>query len=274
MRKFGQNFDSAYPPHFLHYLYTNLHFPFPISIYFPSSYSLYHRPNSLIFIINMADKQPHLNGAFHGPAIPPPAKTYHRHGHARGCACCLLTTFLKLLITIVVVVGVAVFILWLVFRPHKLTFDITGAELTRFNITGNQLHYNLALNLTIRNPNKRIGVYYDVIEASPFYKDQRLNTQWLPAFYQGHKTTTVLSPHFDGQRVVFLSGEELTEFNTETLAGSFDVDVKFRLRLRLKLGAVRIGKFKPKVNCELKVPLKSNANSFTFFQTTRCDFDF
>ncbi|KAL0555284.1 hypothetical protein IC582_009227 [Cucumis melo] len=222
----------------------------------------------------MADKQPHLNGAFYGPAVPPPAKTYHRHGHRRGCACCLLTTFLKLLITIVVVVGIAVLVLWLVFRPHKLTFHVTDAELTRFNISGNQLHYNMALNLTVRNPNNRIGVYYDVIEASPFYKDQRLNTQWLPPFYQDHKTTTVLSPHFNGQQIVFLAGDKLTEFNGETLAGVFNVDLTFRLQLRLKVGAVRIGKFKPKVNCELKVPLKSNANSFTFFQTTRCDFDF
>ena len=222
----------------------------------------------------MADKQPHLNGAFYGPAVPPPPKTYHHHAHRRGCACCLLTTFLKLLVTIVVVVGIAVLILWFLFRPHKLTFDVTDAELTRFNISGNQLHYNLALNLTIRNPNKRIGVYYDVIEASPFYKDQRLNTQWLPPFYQGYKTTTVLSPHFDGQQIVFLAGDKLTEFNGETLAGIFNVDLRFRLQLRLKVGVVRIGKFKPKVNCELKVPLKSNANSFTFLQATRCDFDF
>lgn len=222
----------------------------------------------------MADKQPHLNGAYYGPSVPPPPKTYHRHGHGRGCACCLFTTFLKLLIAIVVVVGLAVLILWLVFRPNKLKFDVTGAELTQFNVTGNQLHYNLALNLTVRNPNKRIGVYYDVIEASSFYKDQRLNTQWLPPFYQGHKTTTVLSPDFAGQPVVLLAGEKLAEFNAEKLAGAFDVDVKLRLQLRLKFGAVRIGKFKPKVNCEMKVPLKSNANSFTFFQTTGCDFDF
>ncbi|KAG6596610.1 NDR1/HIN1-like protein 10, partial [Cucurbita argyrosperma subsp. sororia] len=222
----------------------------------------------------MADKQPHLNGAFYGPSVPPPTKTYHRHGHGRGCACCLLSTIIKLIIGIVVVVGIAVLILWLVFRPNKLRFDVTSAELTQFNFTGNQLHYNLALNLTIRNPNKRIGVYYDAIEASSFYKDQRLNTQWLPPFYQGHKTTTVVTPQFNGQQLVLLGAQELTEFNAEKLAGVFNIDVKFRPRLRLKLGAVRIGKLKPKVNCELKVPLESSATSFTFFQATRCDFDF
>ncbi|XP_022942607.1 NDR1/HIN1-like protein 10 [Cucurbita moschata] len=222
----------------------------------------------------MADKQPQLNGAFYGPSVPPPTKTYHRHGHGRGCACCLLSTIIKLIIGIVVVVGIAVLILWLVFRPNKLRFDVTSAQLTQFNFTGNQLHYNLALNLTIRNPNKRIGVYYDAIEASPFYKDQRLNTQWLPPFYQGHKTTTVVAPQFNGQQLVLLGAQELTEFNAEKLAGVFNIDVKFRPRLRLKLGAVRIGKLKPKVNCELKVPLESSATSFTFFQTTRCDFDF
>lgn len=75
--------------------------------------------------------------------------------------------------------------------------------------------------------------------------------------------------------MLVLVGDEGLEFNAEKLAGVFDVDVKFRPRLRLKIGDVRIGKFKPKVHCELKVPLvKSVPDSFSFFQTTRCDFDF
>ncbi|XP_022144710.1 NDR1/HIN1-like protein 10 [Momordica charantia] len=222
----------------------------------------------------MADKQPQLNGAFYGPAVPPPTKTYHRHGHGRGCACCLLSTFLKLVVTIVVVVGLAVLILWLVFRPNEVKFHVTDAKLTQFNLTGNQLHYNLALNLTIRNPNRRIGVYYDTIEASTFYKDQRLNTNWLPPFYQGHKTTTVLTTNFNSQPVVVLGGNDMVEFNAEKLAGVYDIDVDFRLRLRLKFGVVRIGKFKPKVRCGLKLPVSSDVNSAVPFQTTRCDFDF
>ncbi|XP_038905332.1 NDR1/HIN1-like protein 3 [Benincasa hispida] len=206
--------------------------------------------------------------------------TYHRpdHHHShRGCSCgggCFIT-FLKILITIVVIVGLAVLILWLIFRPNKVKFQVTDAKLTQFNLTDNQLHYNLALNVTVRNPNRRIGVYYDTIEVAAVYKDQRLQTQWLPPFYQGYKTTAVITSVFSGQQLLLLAGQGLTEFNAETLAGVYEMNVWLNLRIRLKFGAVRIGKFKPKVNCEFKVPLTSDGGSVTsVFQSTGCDIDY
>ncbi|XP_022144729.1 NDR1/HIN1-like protein 10 [Momordica charantia] len=226
----------------------------------------------------MPGKQPPLNGAYYGPAVPPPSQTYHRHGHGhrRGCGCFHFTTFLKILVTIIILAGLAVLIIWLVFRPNKVKFHVTDTKLTQFNLTDNQLRYNLALNLTVRNPNNRIGVYYDTIEAAAVYKDQRLQTQWLPPFYQGHKTTAVLAPTFDGQQLLLLAGEGLTQFNAEKVAGVYDIDVELRLRIRLKFGAVRVGKFKPKVGCEFKVPLSTSGGNPVppVFQTAGCDIDY
>lgn len=207
--------------------------------------------------------------------------TYHRpehhHNHCRcSCGGGRFITFIKILIAIIIVVGLAVLILWLIFRPNKVKFNVTDAKLTQFNLIGNQLHYNLALNVTVRNPNKRIGVYYDSIESSPIYKDQRLETQWLPPFYQGYKTTAVISCVFSGQQLLLLAGQGLTEFNAETVAGVYEMNVELNLRIRLKFGAVRIGKFKPKVNCEFKVPLSSDGNSVvgSVFESTGCDIDY
>ncbi|XP_023005762.1 NDR1/HIN1-like protein 10 [Cucurbita maxima] len=209
---------------------------------------------------------------------PSNAVTYHRPGHHHnhcGSGCGSFTTFLKVLVTIIIVIGLAVLILWLIFRPNKVKFHVTDAKLTQFNLTDNQLHFNLALNITVRNPNSRIGVYYDTIEAAAVYKDQRLQTKWLPPFYQGHKTTAVLSPEFSGQQLLLLSGQGLAQFSSEKLAGVYDIDVELNLRIRLKLGAVRIGKFKPKVNCEVKVTLSSDGSSApSLFQSTGCDIDY
>ncbi|GKV50596.1 hypothetical protein SLEP1_g57299 [Rubroshorea leprosula] len=115
----------------------------------------------------MAEKHSHLNGAYYGPAIPP-ARSYHRHGHGSGCGCCCLLSFLiKLIVTAVVILGLAALIFWLIFRPNIVKFHVTDASLTQFNLTSdNNLHYNLALNITVRNPNKKIGIYYDRIEAN------------------------------------------------------------------------------------------------------------
>ncbi|KAJ7976203.1 Late embryogenesis abundant protein [Quillaja saponaria] len=233
----------------------------------------------------MTDKQPILNGAYYGPSIPPPPapkQTYHRPGRGGGIGCCcgclfncLLSLICKLIFTVVVIIGIAVLIVWLIFRPNKVKFHVTEATLTQFNYTNNTLRYDLALNMTVRNPNKRIGIYYDRIEARAFYEDQRFDTQFPSPFYQGHKNTSVLSPVFKGQQLLLLGAQELSDFNEDKNDGVYNIDVKLYLRLRFKFGVFKVGKFKPKIKCDLKVPLKTIGTSAAgVFETTRCDVDF
>jgi len=73
---------------------------------------------------------------------------------------------------------------------------------------------------------------------------------------------------------VVLAAEELSEFNSEKTAGVYNIDVKLYLQLRFKVGKLMTWKMKPKVDCELKVPLSSNGNSATGFEITKCDIDF
>ncbi|XWS56058.1 hypothetical protein CRYUN_Cryun09bG0054200 [Craigia yunnanensis] len=225
----------------------------------------------------MAEKQAHLNGAYYGPSIPPATRNYHRHGRGGcGCGCCLLKLLVKIIIAAVVVIGLAVLIFWLIFRPNRVKFHVTDVSLTEFNLTtNNTLHYNLAVNMTVRNPNKRIGIHYDRIEARAYYEDQRFATQTLTPFYQGHKNTSFLNPVFIGQPFVSLGADETSKFNEEMTSGIYSIDVKLYLRIRFKVGRVRTGKFKPKISCDLKVPLKSaNGNLAGSVETTRCDWDF
>ncbi|XP_073155630.1 NDR1/HIN1-like protein 3 [Henckelia pumila] len=234
----------------------------------------------------MADaKQPHLNGAYYGPSIPPPSKSYHRPGRGGGSCCCnpfscllncLCTCVCQILCTILVVVGIVVLVCWLIFRPNEVKFYATGAELTQFNIdNNNMLYYNLAVNLTIRNPNRRIGVYYDRIEATAIYEGQRVSTKELVPFYQGHKSTNYLNAEFSGQQPITLGAGELSDHNQNKISNVYEIDVKLRLRIRLKLGAVKTPRMKPKIECDLKIPLASNGTttSVVVFETTRCGFD-
>uniref|UniRef100_A0A2N9GB02 Late embryogenesis abundant protein LEA-2 subgroup domain-containing protein n=1 Tax=Fagus sylvatica TaxID=28930 RepID=A0A2N9GB02_FAGSY len=226
----------------------------------------------------MAEKQSHLNGAYYGPSIPPPTRSYHRPGRNSDCGCCgcLISFFLQLIGTIVVIVGLAVLIFWLVFRPNRINFYVTDASLTQFNFINNTttLNYDLALNITIRNPNKKIGIYYDSIEANAFFDGQRFGTVFLTPFYQGHKNTTILSPVFKGQQLVLLGASELSDFNSEKSVGVYDINVKLYLGIRFKLSKVKTWRIKPKIKCDLKVPLSSNGNSVAAFETTKCHIRF
>ncbi|XP_075512948.1 NDR1/HIN1-like protein 3 [Primulina tabacum] len=235
-------------------------------------------------------KQPHLNGAYYGPSIPPPSKSYHRPGRRGGgggggcccnpftccCSCimnCICTCIFQIIITILIIVGIFVFICWLIFRPNTVKFYATDASLTEFNLNGTTLHYNLALNLTIRNPNKRIGIYYDQIEARAFYQGQRFSTVELTPFYQDKKSTNSLNADFKGQNLVLLGSKETSNYNDDKESGAFGVDVKLYLRIRLKFWFVKSTKVKPKIDCDLRIPLSSNGTASVSYESKRCDFD-
>ncbi|XP_047976333.1 NDR1/HIN1-like protein 3 [Salvia hispanica] len=234
--------------------------------------------------------EPHLNGAYYGPSIPPPSKSskkYYRPGRdGGGCCCnpfscccgclmnCLCTCICQILFTILIIVGIVVLVFWLVFRPNTVKFHVNEASLTEFNIRNNTLHYNLALNLTIRNPNKRIGIYYDRIEARAFYQGQRFHTVDLQKFYQGKKNTSNVSAEFKGSQLVPLGAKEMSKYNEDLSAGRYDIDIKLYLRIRLKFWFVKSTRVKPKIDCDLDIPLSSNGTvSGGAYEPTRCDFD-
>nr|ACH63239.1 harpin-induced protein [Rheum australe] len=226
-------------------------------------------------------KQPQLNGAYYGPAIPPPepAKSSYRPGRGGGgrgccclfdclcdCGCCLLSCVFKIICSIIVAIGILILVVWLIIHPHEPKFHVTDASITTFNYSGNQLSYNLAVNFTIRNSNHRIGIYYDAFEANTFYQDQRFGMVEVDPFFQGKKNTTEIGPVvFKGQSGITLGSS--SDFESQKNGGKFDILVRLHLKVRFKLGAFKTGKWKPKVKCDLTVPLSSSTNTF---ESTKC----
>ncbi|KAK9921434.1 hypothetical protein M0R45_029943 [Rubus argutus] len=186
----------------------------------------------------MSEKQAHLNGAYYGPSIPPKRDSYQSVGRSGS-------SFMS---------------------PRPRSHNSTSGS-------NSTLYYNLSLNLTIRNPNKKLGIYYDSIEAGANYEGQRFSTKTLTPFYQGHKTTNVLNPVFSGQQLLVGSNLQ-SEYDQQTTAGVYNIQMKLYLRIRFKFGRIKTGKFKPRVKCDLDVPLSKNGNSATTFQTTRCKIDY
>ncbi|XAR69819.1 hypothetical protein NMG60_11001544, partial [Bertholletia excelsa] len=209
--------------------------------------------------------------------LHPPCPNYHRPGRSSGCGCCgcILSLILKIVLTFIIIAGLVVLAFWLIFRPQRVKFHVTDASLTQFhlNTTTNNLQYNLALNLTIRNPNKYIGIYYDRLEARGIYVGQRFDSVELPKFYQGHKNTTVLPITMNGQNIVVLENDHVDDYMSDASSGTYSIDVKLYLRVRFKLRDVKTARFKPKIKCDLKVPLESNGTSSSSFETTKCGID-
>ena len=70
-----------------------------------------------------------------------------------------------------------------------------------------------------------------------------------------------------------LGADQVSELDKEKSKGVYAITVKLYLRVRFKLGAFKTRKVKPKVTCDLQVPLTSDngTSSGSAFQTTKCD---
>lgn len=229
----------------------------------------------------MADnKQPQLNGAYYGPAIPPPAQPRPHNHRSRSCCCCLFSFFWKLLIALIVLAGLAVLIFYLVVQPRPFKFYVDEVNLTKFDYSNNTLNYNMVLNFTARNPNKKLNIYYDKVEARAFYEGSRFANvdviTHMNSFRQYKKSSNPMSAVFSGQHVLVLNNDQVSEFNKDKSDKVYDIYVRLYFRIRFRLGDLISGDYKPKVKCDLKVPLSSkntNATSFEFTRT-KCDVDF
>jgi len=119
-----------------------------------------------------------------------------------------------------------------------------------------------------------MGIYYDVFEANAFYEDQRFDTKLVDPFFQETKNTTDVGPvAFKGQKVITLGSDQNTAYELQKSTGNFNIVLRLHLKVRFKIGLFKTGKWKPKVKCDLTVPL-SSSSSTTKFETKRCDYYF
>uniref|UniRef100_A0A7N0UWL8 Late embryogenesis abundant protein LEA-2 subgroup domain-containing protein n=1 Tax=Kalanchoe fedtschenkoi TaxID=63787 RepID=A0A7N0UWL8_KALFE len=220
------------------------------------------------------DKQNNLNGGFYGPSIPPPTNTTLRGASgSSSCLCNFFCIIFKIILALVIIVGLLILILWLVYRPLKLKFHVTDAALTQFDLSdSNILKYNLAVNISARNPNKRVVVYYEKIEVNAYYAEQRFGSASLNGFYQGTKNTTVWSPVLHGQSLLVLnSPDALTYFDAQKSNGIYSISLKVLLGLKYEYGTFKSATMTPKVECYFNVPLSGYGSSYwVSFKETNC----
>ncbi|PKA51689.1 Putative syntaxin-24 [Apostasia shenzhenica] len=194
-----------------------------------------------------------VNRPHYDRLAPPPEKSQHAGGEDSGF-CCFVFTLLKIAASIFLILFIIAIILWFVVNPKDVKVNVEDAALTQFNLAGNNLlHYNLTVAVRLRNPNEKLGVYYDSVEARAVYNGSRFGSTNLPVFFQGHVNTTILRPAFQGSG--FPLGEAAAEtFEMEKATGIYNIDVQLRVKIRIKAGFLKIPA-KKEFDCWLKAPV-------------------
>lgn len=179
----------------------------------------------------------------------------------------VITYFFSTILSLLILAGLIVFFIWLALRPHKPRYYLEYASYPELNLTDRILSSRMELNLTTRNPNGRVGIYYYKMEGYIFYGDQRIAGSDIGPFYQGHKAVTVLQPTFTAHSVI-LGKEAARDLRLENSAGALELKLKLYARIRFKVGRWRSRHYNMRVKCD-QLNLERNGGG-NHFNHRRC----
>ena len=191
----------------------------------------------------------------------------------RSCCCKCLCWTLSLLLLLIVILGITVGILFLVFRPKLPKYSIDRLQVTQFNLSSvdSSLSATFDVTITARNPNKRIGIYYEGgSRLNVWYTETKLCEGSMPKFYQGHRNTTVLVLPLSGQ-IQNGTGLLTTLQQQQQQTGNIPLRLRVNQPVRIKLGKLKLMKLKFSARCGLVVDALS-ANNAISIQSSSCKF--
>lgn len=235
-----------------------------------------HTPSAPLFPRNTSksDRPEPEPEPVRGPVAAGPAVVHPKKRRSRSCCCKFLCWIISLLLILIVAIGITIGILFLVFRPKLPKYSVDGLRIAQFKPSGNNsLSVTFNVTVTARNPNKRIGIYYEGgSHVRAYYNDTKLCEGSLPKFYQGHRNTTVLYLPLTGQTQ---DASGLQTVLTEQLqrTGNIPLNLRAKQPVRVKLGKLKLFKVKFKVRCRLVVDSLDAGNEVKI-SSSSCKFRF
>lgn len=181
----------------------------------------------------------------------------------RGCVGCLFVLLVIVLLVILVV--------YLALHPHKPRFFVQDATIRQLNLTNGFLTSSLQFSIVSHNPNDKIGVCYDSLNALAYYDSQQITPPcMLSPFYQGHKDTDILSPILNGNSVS-LAPFVADHLNYEKQNGLLSLTLKMYGRIRWKVGTWTSGHYHMNINCFAIMGMTNNGGNVPLQPGTKCD---
>ncbi|KAF2585938.1 hypothetical protein F2Q70_00037483 [Brassica cretica] len=156
------------------------------------------------------------------------------------------------IIFILFIICLTILLIWAILQPSKPRFILQDATVYAFNVSGNPpnlLTSNFQITLSSRNPNDKIGIYYDRLDVYATYHSQQITFRTsIPPTYQGHKEVNIWSPFVYGTSV------PVAPFNAVSLDGDQDngavtLIIRADGRVRWKVGTFITGKYHLYVRC-------------------------
>ncbi|XP_054799339.1 NDR1/HIN1-like protein 26 [Prosopis cineraria] len=142
-----------------------------------------------------------------------------------------------------------ILLIWLILRPSKPQFSLKDLDIYQLNLSGPYLNSSIHLSLLSKNPNQKVGIYYEDFQVYATYKSQQITMDSsLPPFYQTQQESNLLSASLLGNGIP-VSPSLGYEVARDRSAGRLVLNVKINGKLRWKVGTWVSGRSRFNVNC-------------------------
>lgn len=144
-----------------------------------------------------------------------------------------------------------ILIVWLVLHPEKPQFSLREVDIYQLNLSSgpNLINSSIQLTLLSKNPNQKVGIYYDQLQVYAVYKGQQITVDTsLPPFYQGHEDANLLTASLVGTGLPVAPSFGY-EVGRDQTAGKLVLSLRGYGRLRWKVGTWVSGRYRLNVNC-------------------------
>lgn len=147
--------------------------------------------------------------------------------------------------------------MWLILRPQVPQFRVQAFTLTNFNVSSSNLVTgNWDASFDVRNPNDKIVLYYDHLEAAVFYKGESIAETTVAPFMQGKKNQTSVKASFAALNAYVDNGNGIKG------TGSVEFNLRMVARVRFKAGAWWARRRILRIYCpDLNLPVGDGKNS-------------
>ncbi|XP_059667324.1 NDR1/HIN1-like protein 26 [Cornus florida] len=148
-----------------------------------------------------------------------------------------------------------IFLVWFLLHPTKPEFSLKEVDIYQLNLSGpHLLNSSIQLTLLSKNPNEKVGIYYDKLQVYASYKGQQITADTsLPPFYQGHEDINLLTASLVGAGLPVAASFGY-EVGRDQTAGKLVLSLKMDGRIRWKVGTWVSGRYRINVHCIAVMP--------------------
>ncbi|KAK2982081.1 hypothetical protein RJ640_003206 [Escallonia rubra] len=161
-----------------------------------------------------------------------------------------LCRLLAALLIVFLAMGVVSFAAWLVLRPHLPEFRLASVTASPFNATASSLSATWGISFLVTNPNHKLGIYYDRLDASVFYSDDYLLSRTsLPPFFQLNDNQTLINAKL-GVVESNMENDVVKGISSDRAGGRVKFSFRAMAVIRYRSGEWRTTKHLIRVYCE------------------------